>query len=192
MAQVILLDEAGTAVDTADKATVHHHDTPLHLAFSTYVFNSTGEILLTRRAPTKPTWPNVWTNSCCGHPQPREALPDAISRRLREELRLTASTIDLVLPNFRYRATMSNGMVENEICPVYRVHTNDEPIPDPHEVTETKWVPWHTFVAETLNHPRAVSPWCLKQVQQLNQLAAHPENWTIAPHGELPPGARSI
>jgi isopentenyl-diphosphate Delta-isomerase len=188
--QVVLLDETGAAIGVADKSTVHHRDTPLHLAFSTYVFNSAGELLLTRRAPTKPTWPNVWTNSCCGHPRPMEALPGAVSRRLREELRLTVSTIDLVLPRFRYQATMSNGMVENEMCPVYRAVTDDQPVPDPSEVAETRWVAWQAFATDTQNSSLAVSPWCLAQVQQLDKIGASPLDWTIASNDELPAAAR--
>ena len=86
MESVVLLDEAGNASGTAGKVAVHHDRTPLHLAFSCYLFNEAGQFLLTRRAESKRTFPGVWTNTCCGHPLPGEATSDGVLRRLRDEL----------------------------------------------------------------------------------------------------------
>ncbi len=166
---VVLLDEAGRATGTIPKSEVHHRDTPLHLAFSCYVLDAGGRLLLTRRAETKRTWPGVWTNSCCGHPAPDEPLGEAVGRRVEQELGLRVSDVRLVLPAFRYRAVMADGTVENEMCPVLvaTCERPEEARPDPDEVDATDWVPWSDFREDVLAGRREVSPWCVEQVAAL-------------------------
>jgi isopentenyl-diphosphate delta-isomerase len=124
---VVLLDEAGYASGTADKVAVHHDRTPLHLAFSCYLFNQAGQFLLTRRAESKRTFPGVWTNTCCGHPLPGEPMSDSVLRRLRDELGIGSAKLTLLLPRFRYQARMDNGVLENEVCPVYAAYADEVP-----------------------------------------------------------------
>jgi isopentenyl-diphosphate delta-isomerase type 1 len=165
---VVLVDEAGAPIGVANRLQVHTDTTPLHLAFSTYLFNARGEVLLTRRALSKKTWPGVWTNSCCGHPRPAESLVDAARRRIREELGLTVGPLVPLLPDFRYSAVDASGIVENEICPVFAGYVTDEdPTPDPREVSEWAWVPWEKFAAAITSTPHVYSPWAALQVPLL-------------------------
>ena len=165
---VVLVDDAGVVLGAAPRAEVHTTATPLHLAFSTYLFNARGEVLLTRRALGKKAWPGVWTNSCCGHPRPSESLEDAARRRIREELGLTVGPLVPLLPEFRYRAVDASGIVENEICPVYAGYvTEADPHPDPAEVAEWAWVAWDKFSAAITATPHVYSPWAALQVPLL-------------------------
>ena len=143
--RVVLLDDEGNAIGTAPKAEVHGTDTPLHLAFSCYVFDEAGRLLVTQRALAKPTFGGVWTNSCCGHPAPGEPIADAVHRRTGQELGLELDRVTLVLPRFRYRAVGDNGTVEHELCPVFTATASGDPQPDPAEVEAWQWVPWAEF-----------------------------------------------
>ena len=179
--EVVLLDEDGMPIGTADRMEVHTGATPLHLAFSTYVFNARGEVIVTRRALAKKTWPGVWTNSCCGHPKPGESLEDAARRRIREELGMTVGPLVSLLPDFRYRAVDASGIVENEICPVFAAFVTDEqPVANPDEVAEWAWVPWENLTAAITATPHVYSPWAALQVPQI--ATAHPDAaWRPAP-----------
>ena len=166
--QVVLLDADRTPVGTADKATVHTTDTPLHLAFSCYASDGAGRLLLTRRAVTKTTWPGVWTNTVCGHPGPGEGFEDAVARRARQELGLAVRDVVQVLPDFAYRATDASGLVENEVCPVFTAVTDGDPDPDPREVAEWAWVDWDDALAVATRSPWALSPWAVLQLPLLD------------------------
>ncbi|GAA3627954.1 isopentenyl-diphosphate Delta-isomerase [Microbacterium awajiense] len=165
--QVVLLDDEGRAIGTAPKSSVHGTDTALHLAFSCHVMNAEGQVLVTRRALEKRTWPGVWTNSFCGHPRPAEALLHAVGRRGEYELGLTLRDIELVLPLFRYRATDANGIVEHEVCPVYIARTDDEPTLNPLEVHDARWVDPEELATSLTATPWAFSPWLVLQARQL-------------------------
>ena len=169
--EVVLLDEQGTPIGTAAKSEVHGTDTPLHLAFSCYVSNESGDILVTRRSLHKTAWPGVWSNSFCGHPRPGEPLTAAVHRRAAEELGLVLSSVEMALPDFRYRATDASGIVENEVCPVFLAHTAAQPAPNPEEVMDHAWVhPLRLGQAVQLA-PWAFSPWLVLQAPLLPLLA---------------------
>lgn len=166
--QVVLLDDQDQPIGTAPRVSVHGTDTPRHLAFSCYLFDAHGRVLLTRRALTKVAWPGVWTNSCCGHPRPGEAPEDAVHRRFLDELGAVVTDLRLVLPDFGYRAVDASGVVENEFCPVWVARLAGPLRPDPNEVAETTWVSWLDLVTLVDGAPALLSPWCVEQVPQLS------------------------
>lgn len=165
--EVILVDDEGRQIGTAPRSEVHTPATPLHRAFSVYIFDADGRTLITRRALTKVAWPGVWSNSCCGHPRPGEPTPEAITRRVREELGIRVRDIKVALPDFRYRAVDASGVVENEICPVYVARSDDEPMPNPDEVMDHAWVPWDDAVTSLTSAPQVFSPWMVLQTPPL-------------------------
>ena len=168
--EVVLLNESGDEIGTMPKAYVHGEDTALHLAFSCYLRNDSGEVLMTRRALTKQTWPGVWTNSFCGHPRPAEPMQAAVRRRAEYELGVAISALDVALPLFRYRAVDASGIVENEICPVYLARCGGRPRPNPGEVMDCEWVNPVSLGASVRLTPWAFSPWLVLQAHLLDFL----------------------
>lgn len=160
---VVLLDDDGAAIGTMPKRLVHHAETPLHRAFSAYLFDDAGRLLVTRRAAGKATFPGMWTNTVCGHPAPGEDDAAAIARRADHELGLQVADLRPALPRYRYRAEF-RGVVENEICPVYLGRFVGTPAPDPAEVGEWQLLDWAGFRARQESEgDDAWSPWCREQ-----------------------------
>ena len=173
---VVLLGPDREPIGEMLRSRVHSESTPLHLAFSLYLFNRAGDVLFTRRALGKATWPGVWTNSCCGHPRPGETLEDAVRRRLWHELRLEVTDLRCVLPDFAYEARDAGGVQENEFCPVFAgatMHPDDPVEPNPDEVMDWAWLRWADVTAAVPRIPVAFSPWAVEQVRQLVSLPAH-------------------
>ena len=167
---VVLMSEAGEPIGVTPKSEVHTPTTALHLAFSLYLFDREGRLLLTRRALGKRTWPGVWTNTCCGHPAPGEPMEDAVRRRVGQELGLELGDLTCVLPDFAYTAVDASGIMENEICPVFRartVHPDADPAPNPAEVMDWRWGAWTDVVHAVSATPFVFSPWSVLQVRRL-------------------------
>ena len=164
---VVLVDDSGAPIGSAPKLSVHTTDTALHFAFSCHVTNADGDVLITRRALSKKTWPGVWTNSFCGHPAPDEDIEAAIHRRALQELGMEITEINPILPDFRYRAVDASGIVENEICPVFSAVAVTDPNPAASEVCEWQWVSPAKLRAAIDGAPFAFSPWLVWQHEQL-------------------------
>jgi len=169
---IVLCDEQGNPTGTAEKWSSHHAQTPLHLAFSCYVFDAEGAFLTTRRALTKKVWPGVWSNTVCGHPSPGESFHDAIQRRLRDELGMSARDIEVVLPNHLYRAPPFRGIVEYEFCPVFVAREAGGAQPNPLEVGACAWMDWAQFVQRAREDTCDLySWWCKNQLGELRENA---------------------
>ena len=166
---VVLLDAHDRPCGTAPRAAVHGSATPRHLAFSCYLFDDHDRVLLTRRSLAKATWPGVWTNSCCGHPRPAEPAAEAVIRRVRDELGVVPTGLELVLPEFGYRAVDDSGAVENELCPVWVGRIAGPLRVDPDEVAAVSWVAWTDLVTLVETAPGLLSPWCVAQVPLLDE-----------------------
>ncbi|VTP17470.1 Isopentenyl-diphosphate Delta-isomerase [Phytobacter ursingii] len=166
---VILLDEHGSPIGMEEKYTAHHHNTPLHLAFSSWLFNSHGECLVTRRAMGKKAWPGVWTNSVCGHPQEGETLEQAMVRRCRYEVGVDIIDITPIAPGFRYRETDPSGIVENEICPVFAAQIVTPLDINTEEVMEYQWVKIDVLFLSLVATPWAFSPWMVLEAENANE-----------------------
>ena len=154
--QVILVDENDKAVGQMEKYETHQKGL-LHRAFSVFIVNLRNELLLQRRAYSKYHSGGLWTNTCCSHPRPGEETQAAAMRRLKEEM-----GCECVLKRqfgFIYKADLDNGMTEYEYDHVYTgIHTLN-PIPDPNEVAEWKWVSLEEISKSLKNHPNQYTVW---------------------------------
>lgn len=165
---VVLLNPDGTVAGRAPKEALHTDETPLHLAFSCHLVDDDGRILLTRRALGKRSWPGVWTNAFCGHPQPDEPMERAIHRHARSELGIELDGLRVEAPDFRYRAVDASGVVENEICPVFSAKASGPLDPDPDEVVEWQWITPDALATAIAAVPWMFSPWLVEHFPLLD------------------------
>lgn len=175
--QIVLLGEDGQRIGSAPKLASHHANTPLHLAFSCYIFNDHGKFLVTQRALSKKVWPGVWTNSVCGHPAPDESFEQAITRRAHDELGMKVKNIQEILPNYRYKTPPHNGIIENEICPVFTARAASDIAPSPEEVESYHWTVWEEYERQLHEKPDQYSYWAKDQYEQLSQNNLFCEHW---------------
>ncbi|MGX8028763.1 isopentenyl-diphosphate Delta-isomerase, partial [Klebsiella pneumoniae] len=136
---------------------------PLHPAFSPWLFNTDGQLLVTRRSLEKKAWPGVWTNSVCGHPQQGEIHEEAVIRRCRYELSVEIASLTPVYLTFRYRATDPSGIVGNEVCPVYAARVTSELQVNRDEVMDYQWSDLEAVFRGIDATPWAFSPWMVMQ-----------------------------
>lgn len=131
--QVILVDEFDSPLGFMEKMKAHRMPT-LHRAFSIFIFNQQGEMLLQKRASNKYHSPGLWTNACCSHPRPGEDVASAAARRLEEELGFTTKLEKIF--EFVYQASFNNGLHEYEFDHVFFGEYDEEINPDTNEVSD--------------------------------------------------------
>jgi isopentenyl-diphosphate delta-isomerase len=155
--RVILVDEDARAVGTANKVEAHAGAGLLHRAFSVFLFDGDGRVLLQQRSAGKPLWPGFWANSCCSHPRPGESVEEAASRRVLEELDIEC-TPDF-LYKFQYQANYSAAGSEHELCYVLAARTDQAAKPDPDEISATQFMTPSALSAALAENPDIYSPW---------------------------------
>ena len=154
--KVILVDEYDGMVGTMDKLTAHKQGL-LHRAFSIFIFNSKGEMLLQQRAFTKYHSGGLWTNACCSHPMPGEKTIDAANRRLMEELGF-GTPIEKIF-DFTYKAEFDNGLTEHEFDHVFTGEYDGELDVNPDEVNDFIYKEVSAIKSELANEPQKFTAW---------------------------------
>jgi isopentenyl-diphosphate delta-isomerase len=159
---VVLVNERDESLGTMEKMDAHRKGV-LHRAFSVFIFNSKGEMLLQQRARNKYHSGGLWTNACCSHPGPGEAVEAAAERRLREEMGFSVSLEKIF--DFIYRSEMENGLTEHEFDHVYAGFYDGAIKPDAGEVQD----------------------YCYKSMEEIKQnLQSHPDHYTAWFHIAFP------
>jgi isopentenyl-diphosphate delta-isomerase len=154
---LILVDAADREVGFLSKEACHRGEGILHRAFSVFLFNAAGEVLLQQRSAAKPLWPLHWSNSCCSHPRRGESVETAARRRVREELALECS-LDF-LYKFEYQARFGDVGAEHELCWVFSGITVGAPMADPAEVAAWRYLSPAALSAEIAAAPATFTPW---------------------------------
>lgn len=154
---LILVDEADREIGHLDKGACHDGEGVLHRAFSLFIFNSGGELLLQRRSAGKRLWPLSWSNSCCSHPRRGETMDEATARRLDQELGISSALHHLF--TFQYQARYLDLGSEHEICWVFVGLSDQPPAPNPHEIAELRWIAPADLDREFETQPDAFTPW---------------------------------
>jgi isopentenyl-diphosphate Delta-isomerase len=157
---IVLVDDADVPVGTAPKLDAHRRGLQ-HRAVSALVRDPRGRMLLQQRASGKYHSEGLWTNACCSHPRPDEGAAEAVARRLFEEMGVLCALKPLFITH--YRATVSNGLIENEVVHVfggtYDVRVDGTVAPTPEEVSDWKWIGFDELLADQAAHPERYSIW---------------------------------
>jgi isopentenyl-diphosphate delta-isomerase len=153
---VVLVDEQDKELGTMEKMQAHREG-KLHRAISVFIFNSEKKLLLQKRAADKYHSANLWTNTCCSHPHPKEKTEDAAVRRLLEEMGITCKLKHVF--DFTYSVKFENNLSENEFDHVFFGFSDDVPLPDPNEVSDWKYQSLEEIENQLKQSPGQFTEW---------------------------------
>jgi isopentenyl-diphosphate delta-isomerase len=163
--QLILVDSADNETGYETVTECHYGKPRLHRAFSVFVFNDAGEMLITQRSSKKHTWPLFWSNACCSHPRKGQDSEAAASARLITELGIRAS-VNLLF-KFEYRAQYDNYWGEHELDWVFLSHSNGPVSVNPDEINDWQFIEIGDLKRQVRSNPAKFTPWfllCLDRV----------------------------
>jgi isopentenyl-diphosphate Delta-isomerase len=162
---LIKVDENDTPLGVIGKNEAHINNV-LHRAFSVFIFNENGEWLLQKRAATKYHSPDLWSNSCCGHPQPGDDTRTAAEKRLSEEMGIHCKLFSA--GKFLYRADLANGMKEHEFDHLFIGFTNQLPILNEEECSAFRYINFNSLEKEITSHPETFTAWFKMLYHRIN------------------------
>lgn len=162
---LILVDEHDRAIGQLDKAACHDGAGVRHRAFSVFLFDRDGALLMQQRAAGKRLWPGYWSNSCCSHPRVGETLDEAVVRRVEQELGLV--TRPEFVYKFEYVAHFGTLGTEHELCSVYLGRASRDPAINANEISAWRWIGAAALDHELETTPEAFTPWFRLEWQRL-------------------------
>jgi isopentenyl-diphosphate delta-isomerase len=170
--ELILVDENDNELGYLNKQQCHDGKGILHRAFSLFVFNADGELLLQKRSADKRLWPLFWSNSCCSHPRKGESMEVATRRRLAEELGIKTD-LEFVY-KFSYQAHFGQLGSENELCSVYLGKTDQTHVANANEVADVRFLTRDALQAEFEKNSAEITPWFRMEWERLSgEFAEH-------------------
>jgi len=157
--KIIIVDKKDREIGSEFKLKAHKEG-KLHRAFSIFVFNSKGELLLQKRAFKKYHSGGLWTNTCCSHPKVGETVLDAAHRRLKEEMGFDCNLLEAF--SFVYKAKLDNDLTEYEFDHVLVGKFNGNPVINKNEVAEYKWIDLKSLKKDIKSYPQSYTYWFRK------------------------------
>jgi isopentenyl-diphosphate Delta-isomerase len=163
---LVLVDDTGAAIGAKPKRECHLGEGVLHKAFSVFIFNSHGEVLLQRRSSGKMLWPSYWSNSCCSHPLIGEHEFTAARRRIHQELGMTISQLEKHF-DFEYQASFGDIGSEWELCSVFTAFSDDPVHINKHEIDSVRWVAVDEMAGLLIAESEVFTPWIKLEWERL-------------------------